>query len=206
MIAIGPADRDEPHNQQGKPVSGHKSSLLADGADRRNGSPHTSASHAGRQSSSRPHLAQLFFSAEHPLLSAFHFEFVRTDRDHLATRLEAPEQFVADEASGELHTGFHTLILDTVMGGTVLGSLDQPQPIATVKLTTQHCARITAGQTIVCAGALQGVRNGVAYVHGEMRTEPGDELIATAIGSFMIGTRAIPLDGSPPGPHMGLKR
>ncbi len=187
-------------------MSGHKSSLLADRTGRRTGSTGTPASTADQKAKPRPHLAQLFFSAKHPLLSAFHFEFIRTDRDHLATRLEAPEQFVADETRGELHTGFHTLILDTVMGGTVLGSLEQPQPIATIKLTTQHCGRILVGQTIVCAGALQGVRNGVAYVHGEVRTEPGDELIATAVGTFMIGTRAVPLDGSSPGPSMGLRR
>ncbi len=56
----------------------------------------------------------------------------------LSVELEATPEYVADEATGALHSGFATLALDTVMGGAVLGSLDKIQPFATAGLTSQH--------------------------------------------------------------------
>ena len=114
--------------------------------------------------------------------------------DHvLKIKLEAPRAF-SDSNPELVHTGLNTLLLDTVMGACVLGELKKPQPIATVKLSCNHLTMARIGEELVCSARYDGEENEIAYVTGEIRTIEDSRLLSSAIGTFMIGTAAKPLE------------
>ena len=142
------------------------------------------------------HPAKVLFTSQHPLTSEFDLEFVGWE-DHLLTvTVTAPQSFATTKNSKEAHTGFTTIILDTVMGSSVFGEMDKIQPIATIKLNTDHIRPAMIGEKIVCAARYDSEVEEIAYVSAEVRSQQDNSLIATALGTFMIGTRARPLGGT----------
>ena len=143
------------------------------------------------------HPAKIFFSPAHPLFSLFEVEFIDAHPDKLSISFLAQEEFL-DQQQGQqqgthLHSGFCTLILDSVMGGAVMGSLGQLQPIATINLTTQHSSCAKLGEYVLCSANVQRIENQVAVVDGRVTRFENGEVLASAVGSFMIGTRSTPL-------------
>ena len=139
------------------------------------------------------HPARMFFSKGHPLFSVFDVEFVETLPELLVLKFTALEKFRDRENPAHLHSGFCTLILDSVMGGAVMGSLDKLQPIATINLTTQHTKRPAIDDVVYCSGNVESIENEIAIVSGQVTCSKTDAILASAVGSFMVGTRAIPL-------------
>lgn len=133
------------------------------------------------------HPAQLLFTDAHPLTAALKITFEGVVDRTLTVTLKAPESF-ADQDGIHTHTGFTTLMLDTVMGSCVLGEMSNPQTIATIKLTTNHITRAVVGEPVICKATYDGERNEIAYVTGKVFAGDEEHLIATAIGTFMIGT------------------
>lgn len=142
------------------------------------------------------HPARIFISSAHPLFSMFDVEFLETSSKILSIKFMAQKEFVACEETKHMHSSFCSLILDSVMGGAVMGSLGKIQPIATINLTTQHSARPVLGEDIVCTGNVVRIEDHVAAVTGQVISVKSGETYATALGSFMIGTRAVPLQNS----------
>jgi len=133
------------------------------------------------------HPAQLLFTEEHPLTAALDMSFHPLEDKVLDVAVSAPESF-ADADNKHVHTGFNTLLLDTVMGCCAIGELKKPQPIATIKLTTNHLQRLLVGEKAVCRATYEGEENEIAYVSGRIFAGPEKRLIAHAVGTFMIGT------------------
>jgi len=135
------------------------------------------------------HPIDLFFSEAHPLTAYVSPDFSGTSGSHVVFTLNAPDHFIQDSKTGELHTGFATIVLDSVMGGSVMGVMTEFKPIATVGLSVSHLRRPIAGEKITGEASCDGVYEGLAYVKGELRDGDGEPL-AIASGTFMIGTRA----------------
>ena len=133
------------------------------------------------------HPAQLLFTDKHPLTSALNMKFEVPAPQTLTISVKAPESF-SDRDGIHVHTGFSTLLLDTVMGSCAIGELKKAQPIATIKLTCNHLARPSIGEQLVCQSTYDGEENGIAYVSGKILAGADHRLIATGIGTFMIGT------------------
>ena len=133
------------------------------------------------------HPAQILFTDAHPLTAALNMKFEGVVDRTLTVTLNAPTSF-ADQDEIHTHTGFSTLFLDTVMGSCVLGEIENPQTIATIKLTTNHIERPKIGDKIICRATLDSENNEIAYVTGKLFAGKEERLIATAIGTFMIGT------------------
>ncbi len=140
-----------------------------------------------------PHPAERFFSTQHPISTFLKIHSFTFDKNVSRVAFDAPQAFVIDARSGQLHSGLATLVLDTVLGGAVLGILENPAPIATVGLTTQHMRRPVAGEKLICIASVEGVHEGMAHVTGRIVTEDGGEVLSTATGTFMLGTRAKPI-------------
>lgn len=133
------------------------------------------------------HPAQLLFTKDHPLTSRLEMEF--TERVEGVTKVFVNGSPEFADADGKLvHSGFATLILDTVMGASALASLAQLVPIATIKLTVNHMKNPMVGERLVCIAHQQAEVDSVSYEYGEIRSAETDELYASAIGTFMIGT------------------
>lgn len=142
------------------------------------------------------HPAKIFFSSAHPLFSMFDIEFLEASSKVLSIKFMAQKEFGACIETKYMHSGFCSLILDSVMGGAVMGCLDKIQPIATINLTTQHSARPVLGENIICTGDVVRIEEHVAAVTGHVISVDSGITYATALGSFMIGTRAVPLQNS----------
>ena len=139
------------------------------------------------------HPAAIFFSSSHPLFSMLNAEFVEAQSQVLGMKFVAQKEFVEHCASNQLHSGYCTIILDSVMGGAVMGALGKLQPIATINLTTQHIERAVLDEVIYCRAEVQSIENQMAVVRGSVRGSDNKRILASAVGSFMIGTRATPL-------------
>ncbi len=135
------------------------------------------------------HPIQLFFSSHHPLASKVNATFEGSVGGTVFVQIEAAEGLVHDVSSGALHSGFSTIILDSIMGGAVMGTLEQLMPIATIGLSMHHLRRPIVGEKLKGKAHCTNVHNDVAYVTGELTSESGEPL-AIASGTFMIGTRA----------------
>ncbi len=133
------------------------------------------------------HPAEMLFSADHPLMKNLDIKFDAAVDGMLTVRGVAPESFT-DCDGVYVHSGFASLLLDTVMGSCVLGELEKMMPIATIKLTCNHLKRMKAGEQVTCEAYYEGDENEIAYVNGKILAGEERELIASAIGTFMIGT------------------
>lgn len=138
------------------------------------------------------HPIELFFSERHPLSRHVKASFTGSRGDTVRVSVEAPAAFVGEISSGTLHSGFATIVLDSIMGGAVMGVLTKITPIATVGLSCHHLRRPKQGEKLRGEAVCRRVHNDLAYVTGELRTETG-EVLAFASGTFMTGTRATPI-------------
>lgn len=129
-----------------------------------------------------------FFSTHHPVGALIKADFSGSAGAVVKARLEAPEVMRVRDGQA-LHTGYLTVVLDSIMGGAVMGILEKVQPIATVGLSISHLRRPLVGESLRATATCTGVFKDLAYVTGDVRAADG-ETLAIASGSFMIGTRA----------------
>ena len=143
--------------------------------------------------SNAQHPAEFLFSEQHPLTASMKMKFIPIGENGLRVELNAPESF-ADQGGSQTHTGFATLLLDTVLGSCAIGKLEQMKPIATIKLTCNHLNKIPVRDPIYCLAEWKGEEKSVSYVTGEVRQQSDDKVLSTAIGTFMVGTASSPLE------------
>lgn len=141
----------------------------------------------------KQHPAALFFSANHPISRYLEIKFVGVKDQVLTASLAGSPAFVEDPSTGRLHGGFATLVLDTVMGGTVMGEIGEVHPIATVGLTTRHRRRPLVGEKLVCHSKFEGQHDQIAHLSASIIAEESGEILSSATAIFMLGTRAEPL-------------
>lgn len=115
---------------------------------------------------------------------------VRDLRDGIA-ELELPYRadLIGDPRTGVLHGGVITSLVDACCGAAVFMKLRRPQPIATLDLRIDYLKPAAPNETVVARAECYKVTHHVAFVRGV--AFHGDEscLIASAAGSFMLGTR-----------------
>ena len=127
------------------------------------------------------------FETEHPLFGRLDFRTLRIARGDIAVSLRVPDNF----ADGDfVHTGFLTIILDSIFGMATFLALDTPTPIATINLKTDTFACVPPETRLVCEAACDGIADDVAIVRGQATREADAALVATAAGTFMVGTRS----------------
>ncbi len=138
------------------------------------------------------HPALLLFTDKHPLTASMNMQFLPEGENSLRVKVDAPESF-ADADQKHIHTGFHTLLLDTVLGSCAIGKLKQMQPIATIKLNCNHIRKVKIGEPLDCLATWNGEENSISYFSGDIRRRSDGVLVSTAIGTFMVGTASRPL-------------
>ncbi len=131
------------------------------------------------------HPIEMFFSNHHPLAKGLSADFTGSLGGNVKLLLDAPHVF--DGGKGTMHSGFATIVLDSIMGGAVMGMLEKLQPIATVGISIHQLRKARVGEAIKGVACCTRVHNDIAYVTGELTS--GEEKIAIASGTFMIGTR-----------------
>ena len=132
--------------------------------------------------------ARDFLTHEHSLFSSLNLKPLALGRSELKFSMDLPEDFAGSE--GEIHGGLFTIILDSVMGLTVLTALDEFKPIATINLRTDYNGNAKAGSRAVCACECVSIVDDVASVTGQLTAEDGGDLLASGTGAFMVGTKS----------------
>ena len=140
----------------------------------------------------KPHPAQILFTEKHPLTAALNMKFHFEDPKHLRVDVAAPAEF-ADRDGIHVHSGFATLLLDTVLGSCAIGKLEEMKPIATMKLSCNHVRRIQVGEEVQCRATWLGEENTVSFINGDIMRIADETVLSTAVGSFMVGTASRPL-------------
>jgi acyl-coenzyme A thioesterase PaaI-like protein len=126
------------------------------------------------------------FEKEHPLFSRLDFKMLKVARGEIEVALTVPSVFADEE---DIHSGFFTIVLDSIFGMATFLSLDEIKPIATINLKTASFSPRDAGGRVRCEALCDGIADDVAVVHGRATAEDGT-LIATAAATFMVGTRS----------------
>jgi uncharacterized protein (TIGR00369 family) len=113
--------------------------------------------------------------------------------------------FVGDTATGVLHGGVVTAMLDESCGMAVQLALDGTRAIATLDLRIDYQKPATPGHSIKAHSFCYRVTRSIAFVRSTAYQESEDDPVATATACFMLGANRTNMlsdrpmhDGTPP--------
>jgi uncharacterized protein (TIGR00369 family) len=120
---------------------------------------------------------------------ALGLEVIAFDRGRAAIRLPYSEKLVGNPETGVLHGGAISAAMDAACGSAVFQALPQPMMIATLDLRIDYVKLGTPRRDIRIDAHCYKVTRSVAFVRGVAYHDDPDDPIATATGTFMLGTR-----------------
>ncbi|MCA9603001.1 MAG: PaaI family thioesterase [Myxococcales bacterium] len=103
---------------------------------------------------------------------------------------------VGNPATGVLHGGAITALMDACCGAAVFMALDVPKPIATLDLRIDYLRPATPGQAVLAEARCFKTTKNVAFVRSVAYHDRVDDPIATATGTFMLQTQTVRAEGA----------
>ena len=115
----------------------------------------------------------------------------------MTMRLPFDPRFLGNPELGVLHGGVITALLDACSGGAVFAALlarEEALAIATLDLRIDYLRPAVAGQDVTARATCYAITRNVAFVRASATIDAADgapgPLLATAAGTFMLGTRS----------------
>jgi uncharacterized protein (TIGR00369 family) len=110
---------------------------------------------------------------------------------HGDARFELPyaEKLIGNPDTGVLHGGVITALLDATSGAAVFASLPRMQPIATLDLRIDYLRAAEVGHAVRCHATCYKLTRNVAFTRAVAYHEDEANPIASAVGTFMLGTK-----------------
>ena len=138
----------------------------------------------------RKHRILRAFAEAVPHNRALGIEILELGEARARYRLPYDERLVGNPETGVLHGGAVTALLDACCGSAVFAALGQPQPIATLDLRIDYLGPAEPHRDVIALADCYKVTHNVAFVRAVAYQEREDQAIASAAGTFMIGTSA----------------
>jgi uncharacterized protein (TIGR00369 family) len=99
------------------------------------------------------------------------------------------EELVGDPATGVLHGGVVTSLLDTAGGAAVLSALSQPIPLATLDLRIDYLRPSTPGQAMRAKVECYKKTYNIAFTRGVAYELDESDPVASMAATYMLNTR-----------------
>lgn len=131
-------------------------------------------------------MAKAFFGTNHALFNMFNINVGAVSNGHAEMSMPFSEQLA--DRKGALHRGALVTLLDTTCGLSIFSSLRSLEPIATIDLRVDFLRSIPAAMGLKAVVDCIGRTDTVSFITGRAFAEESGELLATAAGSFAIGT------------------
>lgn len=131
-----------------------------------------------------------------PHNAAIGIEVVRVRVGEVWTRLPWAEKLVGNPATGVIHGGALSTLLDASGGLAVATRIGRPSPIATLDLRIDYMRPAERGKDILVRMECYAVRRSVAFVRGVAFHEDESDPIATCAATFARKHAAEPAEPS----------
>jgi uncharacterized protein (TIGR00369 family) len=123
-------------------------------------------------------------------------EFVSMERGRCVVKIPYNADCVGDPATGVLHGGVVTSLLDSAGGGAVVSAIGMPTPIATLDLRIDYLRPSTPGEPLIADVECFKLTHHVAFTRGTAYNRDASDPVAAMTATYMLRTTALPRDPS----------
>ena len=126
-----------------------------------------------------------------PHQAAIGFELLDTGEDFAVGRIPYREFLVGNPASGVVHGGIVTTLLDTVGGMAALVRQGESTVMATLDLRIDYLRPSTPGEDLAARVECYKLTRNIAFTRGFAFNDDSDDPLASMSATYMLNTPAV---------------